>query len=180
MADIFEEDQTTGFKFVDELLDGDSFQQKLQKALFRAHTRDYSIQKETGNSYKANLFGHLLLRLITTLQLLTLVIPLESNIQSYHRFELLTRLLYCIRFDYLFHTIKQDWTFWYLQISLVCVASILFIADYILLLAGIKRSQSRLRATRLYLMYIIKGLMLVPILVESTFHISQDFGYRFE
>ena len=136
MAEIYEEDLPSGFKFADELLEEDSFLHKLQKALFRAHARDYNIQKDTENSYKANLLGHLLLRLITTLQLLTLVIPLESTIQSFQKFEFLTKLIYCTRFDYLFHTIQQDWTFWYLYISIVCSASILFIADYILLLAG--------------------------------------------
>jgi hypothetical protein len=180
MVDIFEDEQTAGFQFAEELLEGDSLIMKLRKAIFRAHARDYNIQKDSGNTNKASLLGHLLLRLITTLQLLTLVIPLESSIYSYSKFEKLIKLLYCLRYDYLFHAIKQDWTFWYLHIGIVSAASILFFADYILLLSGIKRSQSRLRAIRLYLMCLIKEMMLVPIVVVTTFHIAQDFGYVFE
>lgn len=180
MVDIFEDEQTAGFQFADELLEGDSLMMKLRKALFRAHARDYNLQKDFGSANRASLMGHLLLRLITTFQLLSLVIPLESSIYSYSKFELLIKLIYYLRYDYLFHAIKQDWTFWYLHIGIVSAASILFFTDYILLLAGIKRSQSRLRATRLYLMYLIKGMMLVPIMVVTTFHLAQDFGYVFE
>jgi hypothetical protein len=82
MVDIFEDEQTAGFQFAEELLEGDSLIMKLRKAIFRAHARDYNIQKDSGNTNKASLLGHLLLRLITTLQLLTLVIPLESSIYS--------------------------------------------------------------------------------------------------
>lgn len=180
MAAMFEDEQTAGFQFADELLEGDSLMMKLRKALFRAHARDYNLHKDSGNTNRASLLGHLMLRLITTLQLLTLVIPLESTIYSYSKFELLIKLVYCLRYDYLFHAIRQDWTFWYLHIGIVSAASMMFFVDYILLLAEIKRSQTRLRATRLYLMYLIKGMMLVPIMVVTTFHIAQDFGYVFE